>query len=517
MSYHLLTLTFVLILATLTFSFSYVAFNSILPKAQFKRWLSYWYIVTLIVFFAGNFWLYILVCGLYLIYISKREENIFALYFFLLLVIPPFDQVIPVPGINHLFPMNYPRLLSLTLLLPLFLSQLSKKDKIPYGSTGADKLVLAIVSLTFLLWLRGTTLTDAVRYGLSGFLDVFLPYYTASRVIKNISQLRTVMLAFIMGCLITGIIGIFEYKTSWLLYNNLDESLGISWFMGSYLGRGGDLRALASTGQPIILGYVVMVALGFYLFIARSIKSKIVRISGFIILGAASFVTLSRGPWVGSVALIIIFLATGTNVARKFIILLIVAIFALPTLKVVPGGNKIINILPFIGTSEQFNVDYRDKLLDRSLIIISNHPMFGVFDPRKEPEMADMVQGEGIVDIVNSYLGIVLSQGLIGLTLFLWFFALVLRITYKAMKKLPKNSDEHLCGSSLLASLTGVLVSIYTVSTILVIPIIYWSLAGLMLSYSRIIKLTNNNILGTKDLTTETTQSYYPTTLVRKK
>lgn len=517
MSYHLLTLTFVLILATLTFVFSYVAFDSILPKDQFKRWRNYWYIVTLIAFLAGNFWIYIVVCGLFVLYISKREENIFALYFFLLLVIPPIDQVIPVPGINYLFPMNYPRLLSLTLLFPLFLSQLSKPDKIPYGSTGPDKLVLAMVVLTFLLWLRGTTFTDAVRYGVSGFLDVFLPYYTASRVIKNIGQLKLVMTAFVIGCLIVGAIGIFEYRSSWLLYNNLDESLGVNWVMGSYLGRGGDVRALSTTGQPIILGYVLMVALGFYLFIAPSIKSTIVRLSGFVFLAAALFVTLSRGPWVGAVALIIVFLATGTNVAKKFITLATVAFLTLPILQVVPGGHKIINILPFIGTSEQFNVEYRDKLLDRSIAVISNHPFFGVFNPTKEPEMQDMVQGEGIVDIVNAYLGISLSQGLVGLALFLMFFAIVLRTTYKAMKKLPKKSEEHLCGSSLLASLAGVLVAIYTVSTIGVIPIVYWSLAGLMLSYSRFTKMatveSHVENIGNLKLSNPTS---YPTTLIRK-
>ncbi len=517
MSYHFLTLTFILFLATLTFIFAYKAFEPLLPTDQLKKWRNSWYIVTLIAFLASNFWIYIIVCGLYVRYFSKREENIFALYFVLLLAIPPIDKLIPAIGISHLFPINYPRLLSLTLLLPLLLSLRNKPDRIPLGSTTPDKLILLIIILTFFLTLRGTSFTDAIRYGVTGFLDVFLPYYTASRVIKNMSQLKTVMIGFIIGCLIAAAIGIFEYRSSWLLYNTLDESLGVSWSMGGYLGRGGDIRAIASTGHSLILGYVTMIALGFYLFISQSIKSTTIRYVGFAFIGLGLFVTLSRGPWVGAVALFMAYLAMGSKFFRKFIVFILVALLAIPTLQMIPGGNKIIDILPFIGTSEQFNVDYRERLLTDSMKVIINNPIFGVFDARTEPEMQDLVQGEGIIDIVNTYLGIALFQGLVGLSLFLGFFLLALSTTYKAMRRFSKNSEEHLCGRSLIASLVGVLVTIYTVSTIGVIPIVFWSLAGLMLSYSRISKLTfgEHPKLDSDDRLPLGRQNY-PSTLIRK-
>jgi O-antigen ligase len=518
MSYKILTLTFILFLATITFVFAHKAFDSILPKDQLKKWRNSWYIITLIAFLSGSFWVYIIICGLYLIYASKREENVFALYFMLLLTIPPIDKVIPIIGLDHLFAMNYPRLISLTLLFPLFLSLRSKPDKIPFGRLVSDKFLIGIVILTFSLSLRGTTVSDAFRYGMSGFLDVFLPYYTASRVIKNMDQLKVVMIGFVTGCLVVAAIGIFEYRSFWLLYNTLDESLGVNWVMGGYLGRGDDLRAISTTGQPIILGYVVMVALGFYLYLAPLIKSNVIRLIGFGLIAAGLFVTLSRGPWVGAVALIIIFLATGTNLAKKFIIFITIALLTIPALEVIPGGHKILNILPFIGTSEQFNVEYRDKLFDRSLQVIEKHPVFGVFDARKEPEMQDMIQGEGIVDIVNAYLGVSLNQGLVGLFLFLGFFLSVLSATYKATKSLPKKSEERICGSSLIASLFGVLVTIYTVSTIGVIPIIYWSLAGLMLSYARVTSRTNTNVntIINADIIGLTEKQSFPTTLIRK-
>lgn len=519
MSYHFLTLTFIIILATITSVFSYKAFDSILPKNQLKQWRNSWYVVTFIVFLAGNFWLFIIACGLYLIYISKREENVFALYFALLLAIPPIDKVIPAIGLDHLFSMNYPRLLSLSLLFPLFLSIISKPDRVPFLSTGPDKVIASIVALTFLLSLRGTTVTDAIRYGMSGFLDVFLPYYTASRVIKSLDQLKVIMIAFIVGCLITASIGIFEYRSSWVLYDTLDESLGIDWGFGGYLARGGDIRAMSTAGQPIVLGYVIIIALGFYLYISTLINSKIIKSIGYVFLGLGLFVTLSRGPWVGALAAIIVFLATGTNVSRKFIVFIVVASLSIPILQAVPGGNKVLDILPFVGKSEQFNVEYRGRLLDSSIKVIVKHPFFGVFNSTKEPEMQDLIQGEGIVDIVNAYIGLALGQGLVGLFLFVGFFLLVLSKTYKAMKRSPKRSEAHLCGSSLVASLTGVLVTIYGVSTIGVIPILYWSLAGLMLSYSRftVTFSSTNATVNLKDVGANLLdKEYYPTTIIRK-
>ena len=126
-------------------------------------------------------------------------------------------------------------------------------------------------------------------------------------------------------------------------------------------------------------------------------------------------------------------------------------------------------------------------MIDRSLLIINKYPVFGVFDPKQEPEMEDMVQGEGIIDIVNSYLIITLYNGLVGLSLFVGFFTLVLLSILNKMRSIKdKQSEDYLCGRALLATLLAVLVTIFTTSGIGIIPIVYWSLAGLIFSYIRV-------------------------------
>jgi O-antigen ligase len=78
---------------------------------------------------------------------------------------------------------------------------------------------------------------------------------------------------------------------------------------------------------------------------------------------------------------------------------------------------------------------------------------------------------------------VALSFGLVGLTLFVAFFATVLLGIRKAMRSFPKDDETRRLGRALLATLVGILVTIVTVSSITIIPVVYWSVAGLGVAY----------------------------------
>ena len=90
------------------------------------------------------------------------------------------------------------------------------------------------------------------------------------------------------------------------------------------------------------------------------------------------------------------------------------------------AGKRLLDYLPFIGSIEKGNIDYRQRLLDNAMIVIERNPWLGSTDYHKSKEMLSMIQGQGIIDIVNTYLGIALDKGIVGLSLFLFFFASVL-------------------------------------------------------------------------------------------
>ena len=126
-------------------------------------------------------------------------------------------------------------------------------------------------------------------------------------------------------------------------------------------------------------------------------------------------------------------------------------------------------------------------LLDKATIVFNRYPIFGSVNYRGELADLGMKQGEGIVDVVNSYLDVVLYYGLVGLFIYLSFFFIVLIDILKGMKKCRYRSTEaYNIGRSLLSCLIGILITIFTVSSIMVIPIVYWLIAGIAVSYYRI-------------------------------
>ena len=165
-----------------------------------------------------------------------------------------------------------------------------------------------------------------------------------------------------------------------------------------------------------------------------------------------------------------------------------------PLISVIPGGDRVINLLPFIGNVETGNIDYREKLLENSITVIGRNPLFGSVDYLSTREMQEMLQGEGIIDLVNTYIQIGLRHGLVGLGLFLGVFFGILFGIYRCRKNIPdKTSELYLLGRSLFATLSAVLVIIFTVSSIGAIPLVYWSLAGIGVAYISIVKGTLNS------------------------
>ncbi|PCI59196.1 MAG: hypothetical protein COB34_03880 [Methylophilaceae bacterium] len=484
---HFKSLIVILTIASTIFYLARKHIEPLLQPGEFVRWRNTWMGITLIAFLASNFWLYILATGFYISRAVKHLENRVAFFAVLLFVVPLIYSRLP-----FLFDIDYIRLLVLIILLPMFLSTKWRKDAPRLGKTSADWLLILLIILMTILEMRGRTFTDALRSGMTYSIDMFLPYFIASRAIKDFKQLKAVIIGFAFAGLIAGAIAVFENVNQWLVYNALENALSGGYFsLGAYLGRGTSLRALSSLGHPLVLGLAMVITFGFFLFVAPSIKNKKMRWLCQLTIIAGLIAPVSRGPWVAATALLFIFIALGPNVVKKMSIALIFSAIAAASLPVIPGGQKIINLLPFVGKVDSFNVDYREVMLDKGILIVKRKPLFGVYEPSEEPEMEDMVQGEGIVDIVNSYLNIVLAYGIPGLILYVGFFLLALYRVNKSKKKIKdKSNEEALCGRALLATMLAVLMAISSVSSIGIIPTLLYFLAGIMFSYARIIDNT---------------------------
>jgi O-antigen ligase len=488
---HLRALVVILVLTATFFAVVRNSACAITTPANFTLRRNIWFLMTLAAFLTSNFWLFMAIAILILKYATRREPSPPALYFFILFALPVAYVSVPGMGlINYIFDISYGRILVLFILLPAYFTLRRQSGNPSFGRTGTDKALAIYLILVAFLYLRdGNTFTNVLRQSFYLFIDVFVPYYVVSRSLKDMQTFRDALLSLVLAIMTLATMSVFESVKSWLLYTPLVYSLNMGGGMSGYLARDGILRVIVSTGQPIALGYVMVVGIGLYLFLQRSIQRPLLRQLGMALLVAGLIAPLSRGPWIGAVVLWVVFIATGRYAVRSLSTLALATVLIFPLVPMLPGGERVINLLPFVGTIDQSNADYRDRLITNSMIVIGRSPWFGSTTYYDTPEMESMRQGEGIIDVVNTYLSITLETGWIGVSLFVSIFILTLLGIYRAMRSIPdKTSDEYLLGRALLATQLSIMVIIFTVSSITVIPIVYWSFVGLGVAYAQMVR-----------------------------
>jgi O-antigen ligase len=495
---HLRSLIFILIIATATFAIARPAVSAITDIKDFTRRRNLWFYLTLVAFLATNFWIYTFIAVPLLLFANKRETCTPALFFFVLLILPLATIEIPGLGLfNFLFDLSNVRILELCILLPAYFRLMRQNDIRPFGNTGPDLALTAYVLLNAILHLRDASLTETLRQTFYLFIDIYLPYFVISRSLNNLQTFRDASLSLVLAVTIVAPLAVFETLKHWHLYSALTNLLQLSGGGATgYLERNNVLRSVVTAGQPIALGYLMVVGMGLYLFVQQSIKQKLIRRLGMALLVAGLICSFSRGPWVGAAVLLVTFIATGRYAVRRLLILAIGILLVSPVIPKLPGGQAAIDLLPIIGSTENENITYRQDLITNSLIVIKRNLWFGSDDYLKTPEMQAMKQGEGIIDIVNSYIGVALDTGIVGLSLFVAFFGLTLLGIYRAMRSSSdRDSEEYLLGRTLLVTLLSILLIIFTVSSITFIPIVYWSVAGMGVAYTQMMR--NNKVLST--------------------
>lgn len=482
---HLRSLIVILAIATVVFAFWKSPAASLLSTpGEFERRRNLWFGITLAAFLTHNFWVFILVSGIMLYLASQRDENKVGLIFFVVLAIPLFKVEIPgFAGIRYLFDMEFFRLLSLAVMLPYFISQLSKNNWSYFSNALPDKFLYSYLALNILLAFFAGTLTGTTRNLFVFFIDIVIPYAIVSRGCNNTAILKSAIASYVIGATIMACIGIIEFSKSWLLYSTLDDALGAQWGYGSYLKRDENLRAAGTAGQAIPYGYTMAIGICLMLGLRQFIKSKLFWFSGLALLTLGMISSYSRGPWVGAIVGLLVFMLTGRELAKNIARLIGAAILLAIVAVVTPLGEKIFESI----TVESYSYEYRQRVFEVSMGVIIDHPLFGAWDSLYAPAMQELKQGQGIIDIVNSYIAIGLRSGFTGIILFSAFFATACFGIWKKIREENKEGiPETDLGRSLLAALTCALTTIATVSSITFVPIMYYLLAALAVGYVKI-------------------------------
>ncbi len=344
-----------------------------------------------------------------------------AAFMLLSITFPPVSSSLGGVGdINQLFVLDHTKAMALVLLGPAgFQLAMRKRGDSGNPFRAVDIFLVLYKLLSLVLLLKSITYTAIVRFLFENTIEIFLPYYVMTRGLKSADDIRFVMTRLMVGFVFIASVGVAEEAAQRSFYAPLQYIYGMTWQLTHVLLRGGLLRVQATAPQPIALAFFLVIALGTWTWLIggawKSVRSLAVYA---VLLGALAF-TWSRGPWLGAAIVIVNMLVMSRLSWRAYAGGLAVAVVLAVVAKSTGADALAYDFLKALfgsGEEDYGTIEYRRQILEASLALLKQSPWFGV--PNYWVYLQDFRQGEGIIDLVNTYVLIAMDTGVVGVALY---------------------------------------------------------------------------------------------------
>jgi len=465
------------------------SFAPLLSKIEYQRAWVVLIATTMVVYLGHTPMLFTIGVGLMALFaqsfLGGGIRGKLAAFMLMIMILPPITwQVGGVGDINYVLALTGPRILALLLLTGPALKLLGdgtyKRER---WVLLLDVVVIAYQVLKIALMAPHMTTTGMLRMLVESVLDVLLPYYVASRAIRTERDLRFVLTHLALGLALAASVGFVEFFIHRNLYSELQYVYGYKWQLTMTLTRGDYLRVQAATPQPIVLAFEMIFATGVWTYL-RGQDWR--RISVLLVYGAflsCLLFTFSRGPWIGGMIFGAALLGLRRLGVKTFVWLFLLLLAGAVTAKAMGADEQVVAALGAVfGSSEHDlnTINYRRQLLDTALALLKQSPWLGV--PDYASQMQDLKQGEGIIDLVNSYIAIALDTGLIGLAIYLLPYALAFRrmvgVPGISLRQ-PSDAGAGWFAATFLALSISCVLTIFTTSTFSTMPFLLIMLVAL--------------------------------------
>lgn len=315
-----------------------------------------------------------------------------------------------------------------------------------------DAWMLAFLMIfCFCVSLRATP-TGTARNIATYFLPYVLSYHVLSRT--RIERPELVLRLTMFAAAAAGLLCLFETLRHWPLYAGIWGVKNDLWTIDAprvWLERGGIARAHGPYAHPLtggaMLGIAAIAAWGVYL--ARGFSGPLLVMAGTILLGLGS--TLSRS---GLVALAV-GIMTFQLLRRRYLLAVAVPL----------AGLAVLITVPILGGADaQFSTTYRLGLITGVPKALGGRIWLGYREAVDQGLLDAFVQGQGIVDLVNTYIALIVQGGLISLATFLLFLFSTFA-HYRAIRKLRPDRDQLLLAQALVSIQAALVVSLALLSS----------------------------------------------------
>lgn len=365
--------------------------------------------------------------GLVMLCFWRERTNFCAIYVFGLFTLPLVSQPVNVGGI-YLFDFSFGDSYTIAALIGFLAGGHSRKSR----SSAADALVGIVIMVIYLATIRETSSTNALREFLNFLLSYIIPYYIISRNVQGPQQARSVMMALAASAVVLSTLAIYEARNTWPIYRGIWTHYGIELGRDANIKlRGGLMRSAGPYSEPLSLAFAMTIGLVALLSIRQEFRKRWQYALLCAVVVAGLIAPQGRGAWIGALGALFALDLYRRNYRRFTIKAVLIGIAGVLALAVAAVNNRVAIMLGLTAEG-QGTFDYRTRLLTRGIEEFWKNPLFGDAIGDVLYQMRDMVQGEGIVDLVNGYLHIALISGFAGLLVILVCLAMSASIFLRA-------------------------------------------------------------------------------------
>lgn len=376
-----------------------------------------------------------------------RFNLIAPVYLFSLLLLPGLDHTL-VLGSLKLVEFGVHDALALGAAVAIFVNPAKARCRIEW-----DFVVLLVVFTIAMAVARETTFSHHLRALTEVSLELALPYYIVSRGLRTGDELKSAMLWLGAGGVVIAALLIFEVWKAWPVYHELYRLFELPTLMLVKV-RAGLIRAGGPFTEPTSVAMVLAICV-----MALHLSRDFMRGRRYyLLLMAVAVIGLiapqSRGAWVG----VLIAIAAADALRGRYVRLgqkFFVAVGAISFLFLAAQFYPYLSETLGLSGGSSASSDYRRLLLNRGLELFAQRPVMGYSMRELHRLLPDLVQGEGIIDFVNTYIWIMLIAGLSGLAVFVapfGFFltAIVRRGRFRGVSQHDVEAGAFVFGSLLM-------------------------------------------------------------------